>query len=67
MSDVALAPRSLILVLVAFHPSQQEVNCLKLCLKSLPKNIGYAVVVNDYRAGEPVDELESKADYWLAN
>ena len=67
MSEVGSTPRSLILILVAFHPSQQEVNCLKLCLKALPENIGYAVVVNDYRAGEPIDELQSNADYWLAN
>ena len=67
MSEVGLPPRSLILILVAFHPSQQEVNCLKSCLKSLPENIGYAVVVNDYRAGEPIDDLESNADHWLAN
>lgn len=59
--------RSLILLFVGFHPSQQEVDCLNSCLKSLPDTIGYAVVVNDYQPGEPIDDMAANADYWLTH
>ena len=67
MSATGTPPRSLILLLVAFHPSEQEVSCLNRCLKSLPATIGYAVVVNDHLPGEPVDLLAQNADHWLCN
>ena len=67
MDEIRAVPRSLMLILVAFHPSEDEVARLKHCLKCLPESIGYSVVVNDYRAGEPVDQLASNADYWVAN
>jgi len=60
-------PRSLLLVFVAFHPSRQEVETLRTCLLALPPNIGYAIVVNDYHRGEPVELLEDQADHWLLN
>ena len=46
----------LLLIFVAFHPSTKEVDTLKDCLESLPSNICYGVVCNDYKTGEPVDE-----------
>ncbi|KZR84306.1 glycosyltransferase family 2 protein [Synechococcus sp. MIT S9504] len=67
MSEAEAPLRSLILLLVAFHPSKQEVNCLNTCLRSLPATIGYAVVVNDYLPGEPIDLLAENADSWLCN
>ena len=47
----------LLLIIVAYHPSQHEVSVLSSCLNLLPSNIGYAVVANDYIDGEPVDDL----------
>ena len=67
MSEAEAPLRSLILLLVAFHPSEQEVNCLNTCLRSLPATIGYAVVANDYLPGEPIDLLAENADSWLCN
>jgi GT2 family glycosyltransferase len=58
--------RELMLLFVAFHPSSQEVERLQACLASLPACIGYGVVVNDHRPGEPIDKLASHADHFLA-
>ena len=57
----------LLLIFVAYHPSADEVKALKSCLISLPSNIGYAIVSNDYKQGEPVDLLISSADLSLKN
>ena len=59
--------RQLMLLLVAYHPSLSEVEALKACLSKLKPHVGYAVVVNDYQPGEPVDQLKGDADYFLAN
>ena len=59
--------RELMLLLVAYHPSLSEVEALKACLSKLKPHVGYAVVVNDYQPGEPVDQLKGDADYFLAN
>ena len=61
------AKRDLLLIFVAYHPSVKEVNTILSCLKSLPSNIGYAVVVNGYQSGEPVDLLSADADYFMTN
>ena len=61
------ASRSLLLVLVAYHPSQQEVDQLKINLRTLSPEVGYSVVVNDHQPGEPVDQLLGDADHWLVN
>ncbi|MDM7936979.1 MAG: glycosyltransferase family 2 protein [Cyanobium sp. CZS 48M] len=55
----------LLLILVAYHPSQAEVERLAECLASLPAEVGYAVVANDHREGEPVDWLAPAATLFL--
>jgi len=59
--------RQLLLLLVAYHPSQREVEQLQACLAELPPQMGYAVVVNDHHPGEPVEQLAPGADGFLAN
>jgi GT2 family glycosyltransferase len=59
--------RQLLLLLVAYHPSLQEVEQLQACLAELPPQVGYAVVVNDHHPGEPVEQLAPGADGFLAN
>lgn len=60
------APRlRLLLIVVAFHPDQAEVDHLAACLALLPAHIGYAVVANDHRPGEPVDGLAPGAEMFL--
>lgn len=59
--------RELLILLVAYHPSLQEVEMLQACLSELTSDIGYAVVVNDYQPGEPVDQLKIGADCFLTN
>ena len=59
--------RKLLLILVAYHPSSLEVDRLLECLAILPAQVGYAVVVNDHKVGEPVERLAHQADYFLAN
>ena len=59
--------RQLLLLLVAYHPTQQEVERLKACLEALPADVGYAVVVNDHQPGEPVEQLSVCADAFLTN
>lgn len=56
-----------ILVFVAFHPSEAEVQRLKACLGTLPLEIGYAVVSNDHHSAEPVDALAEGAVLFLKN
>jgi GT2 family glycosyltransferase len=57
--------RRLILILVAFHPSAAEVAQLRSSLETLSPEVGYAVVVNDHRPGEPADALAHGADMFL--
>ena len=64
---IVMSKRELLLLFVAYHPSFQEVQQLATCLKKLPDQVGYAVVVNDYSPGEPVDYLASDADVFLCN
>lgn len=52
---------------VAYHPSLREVEQLRTCLDLLPSQLGYAVVVNDYLPGEPVEQLAVGADVFLTN
>ena len=59
--------RQLLLLLVAYHPSQDEVNHLESCLAELSPTVGYAVAVNDYLPGEPVEKLAKEADLFLFN
>jgi GT2 family glycosyltransferase len=59
--------RQLLLLFVAYHPSQREVEQLQGCLAALPPQVGYAVVVNDHHPGEPVEQLTAGADGFLAN
>ena len=64
---VGVSPRELLLLFVAFHPSEEEVAQLQSCLAALPAHIGYALVVNDHQPGEPVDQLQAAADHVLLN
>ena len=57
----------LLLLFVAYHPSAQEVEQLQACLTELPPNAGYAIVVNDHKPGEAVDQLAAGAELFLAN
>lgn len=59
--------RQLLLLLVAYHPSQREVEQLQACLAELAPQLGYAVVVNDHHPGEPVEQLAAAATGFLAN
>lgn len=59
--------RQLLLVFVAYHSSLAEVERLKSCLSELSPSVGYAVIVNDYHPGEPIHQLASGADLFLAN
>jgi GT2 family glycosyltransferase len=59
--------RQLLLLFVAYHPSQREVEQLQGCLAALPPQVGYAVVVNDHHPGEPVEQLAAAADGFLIN
>lgn len=65
--SLARSRRDLLLVFVAYHPSQPEVVNLMNCLASLSDNIGYAIVVNEYLNGEPVESLFANADYISTN
>ena len=51
----------LLLLFVAYHPKQQEIDDLKECLDQLPGNIGYAIVANDYQSGESINQLSANA------
>ncbi len=65
LSGPPLPPRRLLLLLVAYHPSIEQVARLGRCLAELPETIGYALVVNDHRPGEPVERLIPAADHVL--
>ena len=59
--------RQLLLMLVSYRSSQQEVEQLQACLTALQTEVGYAVVVNAHQAGEPVEQLAAGADGFLLN
>lgn len=56
-----------VLIVVAFHPGPAEVDRLSACLGTLPAEIGYAVVANDYSLGEEVEALEPGSLLFLRN
>ncbi len=60
-------PLQAVLILVAYHPALVEVERLRCCLASLPPQIRYVVVANDFRPGEPVEALEAGALFLLRN
>lgn len=66
-ADQDIPKRQLLLMFVAYHPSSLEVLQLQACLTELPPQVGYAVVVNDYQSGEPVEQLAAGADLFLTN
>tara|TARA_B100000674_G_scaffold451231_1_gene421845 strand:+ start:991 stop:1779 length:789 start_codon:yes stop_codon:yes gene_type:complete len=51
----------LLLIIVAYHPKQQEVDELRQCLDQLPRTIGYAIIANDYQSTEPINQLSANA------
>jgi GT2 family glycosyltransferase len=59
--------RHALLVIVAYHPREEEVTRLAKCLAQLSPRVGYAVVSNDHRPGEPVEALRSGADGFFLN
>jgi GT2 family glycosyltransferase len=67
MTAVKVEDRKAILILVAYHTTAKQVKQLSLCLSRLSKEIGYAVVVNDYKSGEAIELLSKEADLFLAN
>lgn len=68
MPSGEVSPKTeLLLLFVAYHPSQQEIDQLQPCLSELPAEVGYAVVVNDHQPGEPVEQLAAGADCFLTN
>lgn len=65
VSPAAVVTPKLVLTIVAFHPSSDEVSRLAACLQRLGPEIGYALVVNDHLQGEPVDRLAEGALLFL--
>jgi len=59
--------RELLLLLVSYRSSRQEVERLQACLASLRPEVGYAVVLNAYQPGDPVEKLAAGADCFLTN
>ena len=59
--------RELLLLFVAYHPSEEDVLNLQNCLLKLSSDIGYAVVVNSYMRNEPIERLASKADLFVTS
>ena len=59
--------RELLLLFVAYHPSEEDVLNLQNCLLKLSSDIGYAVVVNSYTRNEPIERLASKADLFVTS
>jgi len=57
----------LLLLIVAYHPSSEEVEQLQACLIGLTQSVGYAVVVNDHHPGEPVEQLAADAVLFIVN
>ena len=57
----------LLLLIVAYHPSSEEVDSILSCLNFLRSNVDYALVINDYVANEPVDKLAKEAQYVVRN
>ena len=66
-SDLGRLQRKLLLVFVSYHTSEVEVNRLQANLENLHSEIGFALVVNDYSPGQPVEKLAGLADYFLTN
>jgi GT2 family glycosyltransferase len=52
-------------VLVAYRTAAADVARLERCLNHLDPSIGYAVVVNAHRSGEPIEALAPRADLFL--
>lgn len=67
LSSDPMRQRHALLVIVAYHPSEDEVNRLASCLAQLSPRLGYGVVSNDHRQGEPVEALRSGADAFIIN
>ena len=57
----------LILLIVAYHPSEREVNLLSSSLENLPDHIAYAVIANDFRLGEHVEKLAKNSYVFIRN
>ena len=57
----------LLLLIVAYHPSKDEVENILSCLNLLQSNVNYALVVNDYHGTEPADKLAKGAKYVIRN
>lgn len=66
-ADPGLGVCDVMLILVAFHPGEEEVLRLHESLAALEPWIGYAVVVNDHRPGEAVERLAAGARLFLTN
>lgn len=58
---------SLVLIVVAFHPSSNEVDALARCFSSRSSDIDAVVIANDYFPGEPVDQLQEYVDLFVTS
>ena len=58
--------KDLQLIIVSFNTKQSEVEELAKCLKKLKSNIGYSIIVNDYKNGQPIGILEKNAEVFIA-
>lgn len=56
-----------LLILVAYHPGEEEVQRLLTSVQNLSATIGYAVVVNHHQPGEPVESLADGAYLFVRN
>jgi GT2 family glycosyltransferase len=57
--------RQLHLIFVAYRTPAAEVRQMARCLAALAPHVGYAVVVNHYQPGEPIEQLASGADAFV--
>lgn len=57
--------RQLHIVIVSYRTPALEVERLAACLAQLQSQIGFSVVVNAHRAGEPIEALADQADLFL--
>ncbi len=59
--------RDAILIFVAYHTSRKDVIRLASCLDEISPKVGYAVVSNDHRDGEPIEDLRHRATCFITN
>ena len=66
MKSQVIGKYELVLMFVAYHVNQADVDSLKRCLGKLPNHIGYAVLVNEFSKDQPINELKEDACLWIS-